>query len=114
MRCLYFIYSLFLYLEKCAAFVSMADFTKIASLEFKQIPINQFCGISVMNCAGKCDTDIGCLAFNYNRGTRTCRLLSFDFFNQTAWPEFAQNEEWVVYLKQISHGKTQLSFMLIS
>jgi len=105
MRWLHLIYSLLLYSEKCAASFSMSYFMDIANLEFNQIPMHHFCGISVINCAGKCDMDVACLAFNYNRGTRTCRLVNFDLFNQTAWPEFAQNEEWTVYLKLTSHGK---------
>jgi len=78
----------------------------IANLEFTVIPKQQLCGSSAINCASKCDADVGCSAFNYNRGTRICGLLSFDIFNQTAWPDFAQNEEWIVYLKQAPHGNS--------
>jgi len=106
MRWIHFIYYILLYSEKCTAIVSMADFTKIAQLEFNQIPAQHFCGISVINCASKCDADVECSAFNYNRGIRTCRLLSFDLFNQTAWPEFVVNDEWTVYVKPISYGRT--------
>jgi len=110
---LHLIYALLLFSEKCAAIVSMADFTKIAHLEFNPIPMHHFCGISVINCASKCDADVGCSAFNYNRGIRTCRLLSFDLFNQSAWPEFAKNEEWTVYVNEIPPGRTTCTYMLI-
>ena len=93
-----------MYSKMCAATVSMNSFMKIANLEFNQIPINQFCGITAINCASKCDTDVGCLAFNYNRGTRTCRLMSFNPFNMTAWPGLAYNAEWDAYTNQTPSG----------
>ena len=108
MRWFYFLYFLFLYSEICAATVSMANFTKIAHLEFNPIPMQHFCGISAINCASKCDAAVGCSAFNYNRGIRTCRLLNFDLFDQGAWPEFAKNQDWTVYVKEIPQGRTTL------
>jgi len=106
MRWLHLIYYFMLYLEKALPLYSTAYFTMIANLEFTVIPMQHFCGISAINCASECNTDVGCSAFNYNHGTRICRLLRFDLFNQTAWPDFAQNEEWTVYLKQTPHGNT--------
>jgi len=109
---LHLICALLVLSEKCAAIVSMTDFTKIAHLEFNPIPMQHFCGIGVINCASKCDADIGCSAFNYNRGIRTCRLLNFDLFDQGAWPVYAKNEEWTVYVKEIPQGRITCTFML--
>jgi len=81
------------------ALSSIANFMKITNLEIIQIPVHHFCGISAINCASKCDTNEECLTFNYNRGSRTCRL-----FNQTVLSEFSQNEEWTVYMKRTPQG----------
>ena len=105
MRWLYLIHTLLLFAENCAAISLMARFMKITNLLFTQTPKQHVSGISAINCAGKCDVDGGCLAFNYNRGTRTCRLMSVDPFDQTAWPGFEHNEEWVAYVERIPPGK---------
>jgi len=88
---LHFIYTVLLYSQMFAATFSMAYFTMIANLEFTEIPIKHYCCISQINCGSNCDTDEGCLAFNYNRGTNACRLFNCDLFNQIAWPEFVLN-----------------------
>jgi len=106
---LHLIYTLLMYSKMCAATFSMNSFMKIANLEFTQIPIHLFCGISVINCASKCDTDVGCLAFNYNRGTRTCRLMSFNPFDMTVWPDLAYSDEWDTYTNQEPSGNINWS-----
>ena len=96
-----------LFREKCAAIYTQAEFMKFSNVYFKQTSIQDYCGISVINCASKCDTDVGCLAFNYNRGTRACRLLGVELLNQIAWPGFENNEEWTIYVKPL--GKASYS-----
>ena len=103
---LHFIYTVLLYSQMFAATFSMDYFTIIANLEFTEIPIKHYCCISQINCGSNCDTDEGCLAFNYNRGTNACRLLNRDLFNQTTWPEFVSNVEWAIYVKQRPRGRT--------